>query len=187
MYRRLRHSARHTRPWTPSSQLPGPRGACRRLLSPGCYLFAPLALRKVCSRCDTFSPPRSADTPTCPPRPPSWHVSGAASRRRYRLGVGVGLGAGVGVASSGEGEGAGELAFTGEGEGTGDLAGAGEGDGLAFAVVCFVLARCLEEPAVPAFSIVFPVFFNPLPTVRSVACAPCSIVWPVFFAAFSTV
>jgi hypothetical protein len=94
----------------------------------------------VCSRGDTFSPPRSADTPTRLPRPPSWQVSGAAWRRRYRLGVGVGLGAGVGVASSGEGEGAGELASTGEGEGTGDLAGAGEGDGLAFAVVCFVLA-----------------------------------------------
>jgi hypothetical protein len=94
-------------------------------------------------------------------------------------GVGAGVGAGVGVDSTG----------VAEGVETGELSGFGEGEGLAFAALCFVLTWCLEEWVVPlpAFSRVFPVFFCPLPTVRSVACAPCSIVWPVFFAAFSTV
>ena len=75
----------------------------------------------------------------------------------------------------------------GEGEATGELAG--DGDGLAFPVACFVFAWCLGEPValLPAFSSVFPVFFNPLPTVRSVACAPCSTVWPVFVVTFSMV
>jgi hypothetical protein len=94
-------------------------------------------------------------------------------------GVGAGVGAGIGVDSTG----------VAEGVETGELSGFGEGEGLALAALCFVLTWCLEEWVVPlpAFSSVFPVFFSPLPTVRSVACAPCSIVWPVFFAAFSTV
>ena len=94
-------------------------------------------------------------------------------------GVGAGVGAGIGVDSTG----------VAAGVETGELSGFGEGEGLALAALCFVLTWCLEEWEVPlpAFSSVFPVFFSPLPTVRSVACAPCSIVLPVFFAAFSTV
>src|SRR5260370_37968695 len=90
----------------------------------------------------------------------------------YPPGVGVVVGAGVA-----------------DGEATGELSGFGEEDGLAFAVLRFVLAWCLEELVVPlpAFSSVFPVFFNPFPTVRSAACAPCSTVWPVAFAPCSTV
>jgi hypothetical protein len=63
----------------------------------------------------------------------------------------------------------------GEGVAIGVLSGLGDGDGLAFAVD---LAWWWEEPVVPwpAFSSVFPVLFNPLPTVRSVAWVPCLIV-----------
>ena len=79
---------------------------------------------------------------------------------------------GVGAVSTGVGEGSTGVA---EGVATGELSGFGEGVGLAFAGLPFVLAWCREEPVTPApaFSSVLPVFFSPLPTVRSVACVPC--------------
>src|SRR5271165_4199963 len=105
-------------------------------------------------------------------------VGPGAGKRHYRL-PGAGLwagaaGAGLGPFSSG----------VGAVETAGELSGAGAGEGLGSTVRCFVLTWCLEESRCPAFSSVFPVFFNPLPTVCSVACAPCSIVLPVFSTGF---
>jgi hypothetical protein len=106
----------------------------------------------------------------------------------YRLGVGVATGVDAGSAGVGAGVDAG---CSGVGVATGVLSvvGEGEGVGLAFLVLAFDLAWWWEEPvaAPPAFSSVLPVFFSPLPTVRSVACVPCLTVWPVALAACSTV
>lgn len=85
------------------------------------------------------------------------------------VGVGVVSDCGVGV-EAGVALGVGVVLGLGEAEGEGDFLGRGR--------------RRLGVAVAPAFSIAFPVFSIPLPTVRSVAFVPFLTVSPVSVAAF---